>query len=86
MAKCLLMLLTRICTRVLQQMHVSDTSLQLAASYFSLGKHLLDASRLVHQPELRRIEDKCQYWSDLIDPLFKYSDIQSIRARCFMII
>ena len=34
-AKFLLMLLTKICSRVLQQMHVSDTGLQIAASYFS---------------------------------------------------
>ena len=34
-AKCLLMLLTNICSRVSQQMHVNDTGLWLAASYFS---------------------------------------------------
>ena len=35
-AKCLLMLLTNLCSRVLLQMHMSDTGLYLAAaSYFS---------------------------------------------------
>ena len=34
-AKCLLMLLTNICSRVLQQMQVNDTGPYFAASYFS---------------------------------------------------
>ena len=55
-AKCLLMWLTKICSRVLQQMHVSDTGLHLTAAYVSPflkpEKHLLVAIHLVQRSKL----------------------------------